>query len=174
MSFALLMLLGAAPLQWSDGNQQRQAWPDASAIAEIEPSAQGAAALRGLDEKATPTSGSPRVALWRLSASNAADVLAKLDSKLPGHFAPVFHDEQSPASKLRVPAGDVLVWLHSAAEAKRFVEQRGLVLRKDLGAGLLLVQSAPGAATLSLAATLRADKRVKTVMPNWWLRAVRR
>ncbi|MBS1152579.1 MAG: hypothetical protein H6Q89_4277 [Myxococcaceae bacterium] len=168
---ALAGLLAAAPVSWGQG---RQAFVDPQAIAEIEPSAAGAAALRELDPKAVVQPGSPRVSLWQLSGATSEQVLAALEAKLPGHFAPVLHDERSPASKLRVPAGGVLVWLEASIDPAGWAEQRRLAVKQDFGRGLLLLESAPGAATLSLAAALRADKRVKTVMPNWWLRAVRR
>ena len=35
-------------------------------------------------------------------------------------------------------------------------------------------ETAPGAATLAATASLRADKRVRSAMPNWWLKAARR
>ena len=147
---------------------------DARAIAEIEPSPAGAAALNALDPKAAILERSARVGLWQLSTGNSAAVLATLDAQLPGHFAAVFHDERIPASKLRVPAGGVLVWLEPSTNAARWVEQHRLVVKQSFADGTLLVECAPGKASLELAATLRADLRVKQVMPNWWLRAVRK
>lgn len=171
MGAALLVLLAAAPLKWGEG---RQAFLDVSTLAEVEPSAAGAAAVRALDSKAEVREGSPRVSLWQLSGSDAERILALLEGKLPGRFAAVFHDEPNPASKLRVPAGGVMVWLTPSTRPDAWARQRGLVVKQDFGNGTLLVESAPGAATLALAAALRSDKRVKVVMPNWWLRAVRR
>lgn len=168
---ALLMILAAAPLRWGDG---RQAFVDASAVAEIEPSAEGSAALRDLDPRAFIREGSPRVSLWQLSGGDSSRVLEALEAKLPGHFAAVFHDEPNPASKLRVPAGGVLVWLDDATSPEQWAEQRGLIVKQSFGKGTVLVESRPGAATLALAARLSTDSQVKRVMPNWWLRAVRR
>lgn len=167
----LLVLLAAAPLSWGEG---RQAFVDVGAIAEVTPSEAGAAAVRGLDPKATVTQSSPRVSLWTLSGTNAAAVLAALDAKLPGHFAAVFHDEKSAASKTRVPAGGVLVWLEPSTNPEAWAARKKLVLKQNFGNGTLLLDSAPGAATLALAASLRSDSKVKTVMPSWWLRAVRK
>jgi hypothetical protein len=175
-----LSLLAQAPAvtptawKWADARAPREAWLDVQAIAEVEPSAEGAQALRALDASATFETASPRVGLWQLSTFEAARVLAALEAKLPGHFAPVFHDDNSTASKLRVPAGGVLVWLDPSADAARFVERHGLVLRQNLGKGTLLVGSAPGAASLQLTTELRKDPAVKTVMPNWWLKAHKR
>lgn len=169
---ALLVLLAAAPVQGGEG--PGQLWRDAGQIAEVAPSEEGAAAVRALDADAFVTSASPRVSLWRLSGLNAAEVLTALEGKLPGRFAPVFRDGPGPGSKLRVPAGGVLVWLHSAADAARFVGQHRLVVKQDFGNGTLLVGSAPGAASLALTAALLEDRRVKAVIPNWWLRAVRK
>ena len=163
-----------APWKWSDSRAQHEAWLDVGTIAEVEPSAEGASALHALDAKATLAEGSPRVALWQLTSNNAATVLAALEAKLPGHFAPVFHDENSEGSKVRVPAGGVLVWLASSADAARFVQLHGLVVGRDFGNGALLVSAPAGAATLALATALRADPAVKTVMPNWWFRAHKR
>ena len=160
-----------SPWKWSDGRAQHDAWLDVQAIAEVEPSPQGTLALKTLDAKATLEAGSPRVGLWRLSSNTAASVLASLEAKLPGRFAPVFHDEPSTASKLRVPAGGVLIWLDASADAARFLSRHGLVVKQDFGKGTLLVGSAPGSATLALTTVLRADPAVKTVMPNWWFRA---
>lgn len=166
---ALMVVLAAEPLSWGDG---RQAFVDPAAIAEIVPSAAGAAALRELDSKAVVAQSSPRVSLWTLSGSNAVAVLASLEAKLPGHFAAVFHDERSPGSKLRVPAGGVLVWLDALVDPERWAVQRGVAVKQSFGNGTLLLQSEPGAATLALASALRSDKRVRVAMPNWWLRAV--
>lgn len=163
-----------APFKWADARTSREAWLDVQALAEIEPSAEGARALRALDAAATFEAASPRVGLWQLSTFEAAQVLARLEAKLPGHFAPVFHDDNSTASKLRVPAGGVLVWLEATADVARFVERHGLRLKLNLGKGTLLVASAPGVASLALTAELRADLAVKTVMPNWWLKAHKR
>jgi hypothetical protein len=171
MGQALMLLLAAAPLQWGEG---RQAFVDVSALAEIEPSPAGAAAMRELDPAAVVREGSPRVSLWKLSAADSARILAALDAKLPGHFAAVFHDEPNPASKLRVPAGGVLVWLDPSINPDRWAAERKLVLKQTFTNGTLLAESRPGAATLALAAKLRTDKSVKVVMPNWWLRAARR
>ena len=159
---ALLVLLSAAP------------FVDPSSLAEIEPSPSGAAALRALDAKASVNESSGRVSLWKLSGGNSVQVLAALEAKLPGHFAAVFHDEPNPASKLRVPAGGVVVWLDANTNPERWALERAVVVKQSFGDGVLLLQSAPGAASLALAAALRTDKRVKSVMPNWWLRAVRR
>lgn len=156
MSALLLLLLAATP--------------DPRVIAEILPSAEGSAALHALDAQAQSTVGSPRVLLWRLSADRAADVLAALEAKLPGHFAPVIVE----GAKLRVPAGGVLVWLKSAPDAAAFVDAHRLVVQRDFGAGTLLVESLPGAQTLALSSALLRDERVKTASPNWWLRGVRR
>jgi hypothetical protein len=171
ISSALLVLLAAAPLSWGDG---RQAFVDASTVAEISPSSEGAEALRALDPKALVREGSPRVRLWQLSSASSGQVLATLEAKLPGRFAPVFHDERNPASKLRVPAGGVLVWLAASTDVDRWAVERGVVVKQRFENGTVLLESAPGAATLALAEKLRSDKRVKVVMPNWWLRAVRR
>ena len=171
MMTALLVVLATAPVGWGEG---RQAFLDSSALAEIHPSPEGAAALRALDPEAVVRERSGRVSLWQLSAGSAARVLAVLETKLPGHFAAVFHDEPSAGSKLRVPAGGVLVWLEASTNAERWAVQRGLVVKQSFGSGTLLLESAPGAASLALATTLRSDPRVRIVMPNWWLRAVRR
>ena len=163
-----------APWSWNDSRGPREAWLDLRAIAEIDPSFEGAQALHALDVAALEQPGSPRVRLWSLSLSNAAAVLAALEAKLPGHFAPVFHDEQSAASKLRVPAGGVLVWLTPTADVARLIARHRLVVRQRFGNATLLVEAAPGAVSLALTSALISDPDVKTAMPNWWFRAHRR
>lgn len=184
MTYALLVALvvsqaptaGSAPSpwKWSDSRAQHDAWQDVQAVAEVDPSPAGALALQALDAKATLESASPRVGLWQLSSTHAVTVLASLEATMPGHFAPVFHDENSTASKLRVPAGGVLVWLAPSADVAGFVAKHALVVKRDFGMSTLLVGSAPGAASLALTTALRADPAVKTVMPNWWFRAHKR
>ena len=174
ISLVLSQATTPAPWKWADSRAPHEAWLDLQAIAEVEPSAEGAVALHALDPRAALESGSPRVGLWQLSTNDAARVLAALEAKLPGHFAPVFHDENSTAAKLRVPAGGVMIWLHPSADVARFVERHGLVVKQNFGNGTLLVFSAPGAAALALTTALRADAAVKTVTPNWWFRAHRR
>lgn len=112
--------------------------------------------------------------LWSLSQPHAAQLLAELDAALPGRFTAVFHDEPHAGSKLRVPAGGVLVWLDASIDPARWAAQHQHVVLQNFGNGTLLLQSAPGEATLALAAAVRRDKRVKRAMPNWWLRAVKR
>jgi hypothetical protein len=162
-----------ASFKWSDARADYDAWLDVQAIAEVEPSVEGAAAVKALSPLATRETPSPRVALWQLPGNDAARVLAVLEQKLPGHFAPVFHDDATTAAKLRVPAGGVMVWL-APAEVARFVVRHGLIVTRDFGNGTLLVASAAGAASLSLSASLRTDPAVKTVMPNWWLKPHKR
>lgn len=147
---ALTLLLSAAP--------------DPAFIAEVVPSPEGAAALRALDARAEATERSPRVLLWKLSAANSAQVLAALDAKLPGHFAVVVSD----GPKTRVPAGGVLVWLKPGVAPDAFGAGR------VIAPGLVLLDSAPGVATLKRAVALAQDPRVAQAMPNWWLRAVRK
>ena len=167
-------VLSAGSFKWADGRASREAWLDVQAIAEVEPSVEGARAVQALDSGARLDPVSPRVGLWQLSTTDASRVLASLERKLPGHFAPVFHDEPSTASKLRVPVGGVMIWLDASADAAQFVQAHGLVVKQSFGQGTLLVASPPGAASLALATALRSDPAVKTVMPNWWFRAVKR
>lgn len=151
-ALALLVVLAAAP--------------DPQAIAEVAPTAEGAAALRSLDADAQVAETTPRVQLWRLSRANAGLVLAALDAKLPGHFAVVVRD----GPKTRVPVGGVMVWLKPGADAAKLPAR----VVRDFGKGVLLLDAAPGAATLNLSEALAADPRVARAMPNWWLRAVKR
>ncbi len=133
-------------------------------IAEVVPTEGGAAAVRALDPSAFPTERSPRVLLWRVA--DAATLLPKLEAKHPGRFAPVFREN----GKTKVPAGGVLIWVRD----RSVVDARKLTVERDFGNGILLIASAPGAATLTLSDALAADPRVTRAMPNWWLRAVKR
>ncbi len=151
ISHALLVLLAAGPM---------------FEVAEVEPSPAGAAVMAEVDAKAVVFERTPRVALWRVSV----DVLARLEAKLPGHFAAVIHD----GPKTRVAAGGVMVWLAPGVNPELWASLRRVNVKQNFGSGTLLLESAPGTSSLALAAALQSDKRVVRAAPNWWLRAHRR
>ncbi|GEM_PF-3083843 len=129
-------------------------------VAEVGPTDSGAAAMKAAGGEVVQRTA--RVVLWRVP--DAAAVLAD------PRFTAVFHD----GPKLRVPAGGVVVWLAGSTNVAAWASERGVVVEKVLREGVLLLQSAPGTASLTLAEALKKDSRVKSATPNWWLRAAKK
>lgn len=158
------------PRAWSDGVRARKAWADPVTLAELQPDAAFAEAVRrAIEPTATVAGERARVRLW--TVSDAAAVRAKLSPSLSARALVVWRDAPSTHAAERIAAGGLVLRFAAGRDdlaVAAFLAAHGLTLTQRLAADLVLLECAPGDAGWALAERLGHEPGVSLAMPNWW------
>ncbi len=138
--------LGAQQLYWYDGDTRRPLWAESGMVADFDGAAR---------EKSA--------------------VLKPATLVKPGTIgtSPVYRDQPGDSGSARaLPGGVLLRFKAGTAEARRdaLLSRHGLTRLREIGNGTdaVLVASAPGEASLTLANRLHESGDFAAASPNWW------
>lgn len=169
----------AEPLQqsysWHDGERVQKAWLDPNLIAHFGTENNVKDQLtRGYGE-AREVVRSGVVQVYALpSGTDVTKAATQMQSGGSGAFSPVFHETPNTASPMRALPGGVIVQLPkdwSSNQVDNWLKARNLQRTHDLSfsPNLIVVDSAPGLASLELANRLNGQSDVVSAQPNWWV-----
>ncbi len=148
------------PVTW--GPRGARAWLDRDVVAELHPNDDQAAWLAQIAPTAKVLVAKPTVRLWQLPAELLTTV-----TRAPA-FTTVYRDGPNSHAHARVAVGGVVVTLKADTSVAALARAVAPAHVTDLGGGLALVEAAPGARSVELAARLAAQPGVTAAQPNWW------
>lgn len=154
---------------WYDGGTERTAWLRPDLVAEFHTAGGGTRTLgsqASLDELVHESGGA---SIWKSAGGNAIAVAAASSG---ARLSEVFQDLPS-GGRLRALPGNVIVTLDpglTSEEVEQWAAANGqrIVDRMRYGRNVVVLESAPGMASLELANRLRQRKEVLAAEPNWW------
>lgn len=150
---------------WHDGQQERRLYQDPRLVARlVYPSDPSTAVTRQMNTAATMER--PQVRLLNKQEKTTRRLSSSQEIEVP-----VYRD--SLRGPVRVATGGVLLQLQpqlSRQEQLDWLKQADLqpVSINESLAGLWLIASPPGAASIELANRLQANEQVVSASPNWW------
>ena len=161
---------------WFDGDKQRKVYLSSAMLVEFQPGDVSKDALKSVFPQAKLLPGKRgEVRLWKLeqSVASAKNMQSLKEINPDGKISPVLYDGPGDTGGLRALPGNIIVQLDASmksADVDQWLTKTGSVLVKKLaiGSNFIVLQSAPGLASLSKANELYQDKDVVTAQPNWW------
>ena len=161
---------------WFDGDKQRKVYLSSDMLVEFQPSDVSKDALKSVFPQAKSVPGKRgAVRLWKLEQSVASgkNIQSLKELNPDGKFSPVLHDGPGGTGGIRALPGNIIVQLDASMKSTdidQWLVKTGSVMVKKLaiGSNIIVLQSAPGLASLSKANDLYQDKDVISAQPNWW------
>lgn len=141
---------------WYDGGKPRKVWLDPSLVAEFG---------KRPESMSQPEARYNGVRIWRQDDQATSRALSS------GHASPVLRD--GPGGQIRALPGNVIVKLDpqwTEPQISSWLSANGLteLRRLSIGKNVLVIESAPGLASLELANRLQESETVISAQPNWW------
>ncbi|MFO0773578.1 MAG: hypothetical protein U0172_02795 [Nitrospiraceae bacterium] len=162
------------PYTWHDGTREHRLWMDPSIVAEFVPDATPSSTLSHATILAERPANRTRIRFWRADqGTQASDLLASAaQRKSTTALSPVLRDTPSTSGSVRLLPGNILVTLNptwNADAVNAWANRHALRILQHLpyAPNMLLVESAPGLATLELATRLARSGDVHHVEPDW-------
>lgn len=164
---------GSEPVTWHDGTTKRTVWLRPDLVAEFHDGEQPTRALREPAPFNELVHESGGASIWKAAEADAPALAALSSASTSGsRYSQVFQDLPN-GGRLRALPGNVIVTLNPALsgdEIEEWARMNGqrIVATMRYGRNIVVVESAPGLASLELANQLREWNDVVAAEPNWW------